>query len=203
MSRKTRFIVALVFALLVGACSLESSRRSIKSASYMMEGRTVTLGHMKRVVEAIDVYQRQTGRLPSTIEDVRHLKDPTDATRALDAVDEWNRPLIYRVRSGHATLTSFGADGKPGGSWINQDIDSDHPRAQVRLPIRDFVRLPTFPQILYWTLLPTAIAFILVFFGTKDDRRPSVGAIVTILIVGVITVLFSGFITLLDVYPDH
>ena len=46
---------------------------------------------------------------------------------ANQTTDGWNRPLQYRVtEDGIITLTSFGADGKPGGNGENVDISQSY-----------------------------------------------------------------------------
>ncbi|MEI8289359.1 MAG: type II secretion system protein GspG [Verrucomicrobiota bacterium] len=46
---------------------------------------------------------------------------------ANQTTDGWKRPLQYRVaKDGIITLTSLGADGKPGGSGENADISKSY-----------------------------------------------------------------------------
>lgn len=58
------------------------------------------------------------GRLPAALSEL-----PATAGRDNATTDGWGRGLLYTVAGASAvTLSSLGADGKPGGSDVDEDI---------------------------------------------------------------------------------
>jgi general secretion pathway protein G len=82
------------------------------------------------------MFRTDVGRFPTAGEGLKALVEaPAGAegwvgpylrkTKGLN--DPWGRPLIYAApaqEGGEATVTSLGADGKPGGAGLNADITS-------------------------------------------------------------------------------
>jgi hypothetical protein len=68
-----------------------------------------------KIFSELDKYFRDTGELPSSLNALTQ-RDPQLAT-----TDGWGRPLQYTVSNGAITVTSFGYDGKLGGSGWNTD----------------------------------------------------------------------------------
>lgn len=66
----------------------------------------------------IDIYAETNHSIPGSLEVLPRRKGYGNQT-----TDGWGRPLHYRVtQDGIITLTSLGADGKPGGEGENADI---------------------------------------------------------------------------------
>lgn len=66
-------------------------------------------------------YQRIMGRYPTQEQGFA----PLIEGKALESVpvDPWNRPYLYRREGKKGYLLSLGADGKPGGTGEDADID--------------------------------------------------------------------------------
>jgi general secretion pathway protein G len=78
---------------------------------------------------AIDTFRLDTGRFPASLEELRRSNDPRWAGPYLPKEippDPWNNPYVYKCPGEHGPydITSYGADGKPGGEGNDQDIVS-------------------------------------------------------------------------------
>ena len=80
--------------------------------------RTLTLRHMITLRGRILSFAREQDRLPATLAAL-----PPAAGREDAVLDGWKRPILYRIDAGDiVTLTSYGADGAPGGTEEMQDL---------------------------------------------------------------------------------
>ncbi len=85
----------------------------------------LTITSMGRMELRIEQYIREHGVLPERIEDIPALSN-RDAEFNLNT-DAWGRDIMYsKVDLDRARLTSWGADGKPGGRGENEDIVRVH-----------------------------------------------------------------------------
>lgn len=83
--------------------------------------------------QALDLFKLDTGRYPTTAEGLNALManpgipnwDGPYLKKALPA-DPWKRPYNYQSPGTHGDydLSSYGADGSPGGESENKDINS-------------------------------------------------------------------------------
>jgi general secretion pathway protein G len=84
------------------------------------------------LVAAIELYRLDVGRLPDPTQGLEALLvAPTDASgwagpylqRRRVPADPWNRPFAYALtEDGAFSITSLGADGRPGGEGEDADI---------------------------------------------------------------------------------
>lgn len=89
-------------------------------------------GQVQTLAGKIDSFQMDTGRLPSSLEEL--VKAPADANGWLgpyakdaELKDPWGHPIEYRApgESGPYDLVSFGKDGKAGGTSVDGDIKNN------------------------------------------------------------------------------
>jgi hypothetical protein len=75
---------------------------------------------ISEALERINLYAKEHGTVPSSLDVLtRTGEDVTWLT------DRWGRPIVYSVSDeGRLTLTSFGRDGKPGGTEKDADMSS-------------------------------------------------------------------------------
>ena len=78
----------------------------------------------------IDQFEMDTGALPQRLEDL--VSSPGNAKGWLGPYvkegalrDPWNTPYEYRVSDRSFTVTSYGADKKPGGTGVDADITNE------------------------------------------------------------------------------
>jgi general secretion pathway protein G len=90
---------------------------------------------MQSFASALDLYNLDTGRYPSSAEGLAALVHPTAGGAwngpylkgAALPNDPWNHPYIYRVPGEHGPydIMSLGSDGQEGGSGTAADISLD------------------------------------------------------------------------------
>ncbi|MDD7973715.1 type II secretion system major pseudopilin GspG [Roseinatronobacter alkalisoli] len=93
----------------------------------------VAVVQIENIRSAVQLFQLDTGRVPSEAEGLGALLSApqglpnwqgpyVDSTDAL--LDPWQRPWIYRSPAGDRafSITSYGRDGRPGGTNEDRDI---------------------------------------------------------------------------------
>ncbi|MEM7472988.1 MAG: type II secretion system major pseudopilin GspG [Pseudomonadota bacterium] len=117
-------VVVAIVGLLVGLVG-PAAMRQLQSSRV-----NATEAQIDQLRAAIDIYQIDTGRLPTEDAGLAALvADPgtpgwngpylRDGELPLDA---WGGTFIYRFDSDRVRVISLGADGQPGGSGQNADI---------------------------------------------------------------------------------
>lgn len=109
--------MVVVVLLAVGSCAAFVSRELVRELN--ASGRRTALGSLEAVAAALRLYRGRVGHFPLT----SPVADALVESRILDVVpkDLWGRPLAIEPIDGGLRITSFGADGKPGGT--NDDAD--------------------------------------------------------------------------------
>ena len=88
---------------------------------------------MQSFASALDLYNMDAGRYPSTSEGLQALVRPTPGVAAWNGpylkggtvpTDPWNHPYIYRAPGDHNPfdIVSLGSDGQEGGTGVAADI---------------------------------------------------------------------------------
>lgn len=114
-------IISLIAAVLTPSLLGQLARARVKTANLQLESTATSL----------DLFKDDIGRYPTQAEGLQALvADPgtegwlgpyLKSTKALN--DPWGRPLAYALGGdGVASITSLGADGKPGGKGVDQDL---------------------------------------------------------------------------------
>jgi general secretion pathway protein G len=117
-------IIGLIAAVLTPGVIGQLSRARVKTAQLQLQ----------TVAADLEAFRSDVGRYPTGQEGLQALlQQPQSAdgwtgpyakgNKAL--VDPWNRPLIYTaVGDGQSySVKSLGADGKPGGSGVDRDLE--------------------------------------------------------------------------------
>ena len=116
-------IICLIAAVLTPGIMGQLGRARVKTAQLQLQ----------TVAADVEAFRSDVGRYPTQQEGLQSLlKEPSGvdgwtgpyARDAKALVDPWNRPLIYTADAEGQSFTvkTFGADGKPGGSGVNRDI---------------------------------------------------------------------------------
>lgn len=84
--------------------------------------RDVTKIDIRATMEAVELFKATHGRYPSTIDGIPALLGAKVLKRA--PKDAWGHPLAYALEEGEPVVTSFGADGRPGGEGEDVDLSS-------------------------------------------------------------------------------
>ena len=122
-------VVVVILGLLIGLVG-PAMMRQLGSAKHRIAEQSVA-----RLAGILDIYRLDIGSYPSTDQGLAALNtSPAGAigwngpyvNDERGIVDPWGRPFEYRSpsrRAGRAfDISSFGADGKPGGSGEDADI---------------------------------------------------------------------------------
>src|ERR1700726_1811830 len=91
---------------------------------------------MQSFASALDLFNLDVGRYPSTAEGLTALVRPTAGLAAWNGPylkgnivpkDPWNSPYVYRAPAEHGAydIVSYGSDGQEGGSGVAADISLD------------------------------------------------------------------------------
>ena len=77
------------------------------------------------VQQAVNLFRMDTGRLPRELHEL--YRRPADVPRwsaylTEEPTDPWGNPYTYERRAEGFTLTSYGADGAPGGQAEDADL---------------------------------------------------------------------------------
>jgi general secretion pathway protein G len=109
---------------------------TLQLSGYLGRARTDTARlQLDQLATALDLFRVDVKRLPTSEEGLRALLErPPNVDdwrgpylkKSQAIVDPWGRPFIY-VRPGEHgeyDLSSYGADGRPGGSGEDQDVSN-------------------------------------------------------------------------------
>lgn len=92
---------------------------------------TVAKSQIDSFAKALDSFRLDVGRFPTTEEGLGALTVKPSNTKNWSGPylrkdvpsDPWGRPFVYRqTEQGDFSITSYGRDGKPGGTGIDEDI---------------------------------------------------------------------------------
>jgi len=83
------------------------------------------------IENALKLYYARTGKYPDTATGFKVLLD----LQLLDKApkDAWGNDYVYLLENGRPVITSYGADGAPGGDGVNADI-TNRPAATAAKP---------------------------------------------------------------------
>ena len=83
------------------------------------------------IENALKLYYARTGKYPDTATGFKTLVD----LQLIDKPpkDAWGNDYVYLLENGRPVITSYGADGSPGGDGVNADI-TNRPAATAAKP---------------------------------------------------------------------
>jgi general secretion pathway protein G len=119
-------IIGLIMGLIGPRVLNYLSESKVKAAKIQMQSFS----------SALDLFNLDTGRYPTTAEGLTALVSRTSGIAAWNGPylkggnvpnDPWNHPYIYRAPGEHGAydIKSYGSDGQEGGSGVAADISLD------------------------------------------------------------------------------
>ena len=86
---------------------------------------------ISQLENALKLYYARSGKYPDTATGFKVLLD----LQLLDKApkDAWGNDYVYLLENGRPVITSYGADGAPGGDGVNADI-TNRPAATAAKP---------------------------------------------------------------------
>lgn len=73
------------------------------------------------IQSALDLYKLENGKYPDNINSLYDKENKYIFSQQL-LYDLWGRPFYYQLDKNEYTIITFGADGKPGGTGLDEDI---------------------------------------------------------------------------------
>lgn len=191
-----RFLVAALAGVLVAIIAIivtwQTSRHEIGLRSEQFSTQ-LALGQF---AQAIDAYKEQTGTVPSSLDDLEAMEEPS--LRFSDPgqrMDGWRRPFILETDGKNCLVISYGRDGKPGGAGLDHDLTHVQPRPSGSLPtLLQCISHPTFRPMLAGCAVGGLGAFVLAWFVVKPGQfnRRSIPDVIFWLVVSAIGAAVIG-----------
>lgn len=166
-----RLLIAIIFgclmAVLPALIAWQKQGSSFYNNGYL---KGISRGHFRQIYNAV-VYRSSP---PQTLAE---LNLPQEILQ-----DGWGRPFQYEYRGTTCTITSYGRDGKPGGSGFDEDLSSDDPdrptnyeelyRTEDQPTLYQFYfELPT-RRVLQGAVITGLISFAMVFSVFSRSKVP-------------------------------
>ncbi|HZJ53508.1 MAG TPA: type II secretion system protein GspG [Myxococcaceae bacterium] len=107
-------VVLVILGLIAGAVTVAVIPR-INEAR--VDRTKLDIGNLEN---GLKLYYARTGKYPDTATGFKALLD----MQVIDKPpkDAWGNDYVYLLESGRPVITSYGADGTPGGDGVNTDI---------------------------------------------------------------------------------
>ena len=86
--------------------------------------------YIENIASALATYRARTGAYPDQAVGLGALIDLDIITRR--PKDAWGNDYVYTLDRGQPVLTSYGADGVPGGQGLDADISNRFPEFSAR-----------------------------------------------------------------------
>jgi general secretion pathway protein G len=126
----------LELLIVIAILSLLAVVGTLQLSGYLGHARTDTARlQLDQLATALDLFRVDVKRLPTNDEGLKGLLEKPDGVeswrgpylkKSQAIVDPWGRPFIYRRPGEHGEydLSSYGADGRPGGTGEDLDVSS-------------------------------------------------------------------------------
>lgn len=125
--RSLRIGIALLVGLIVCGIAIVEAYDSLCGESYRFGSPQSTTFYFLNVIPgAICSYQDKYDTLPASLEDLKKF-DEVGLLRYDEngkVCDGWGRPFLYTVDGTRYVVTSYGKDGKPGGTGMDCDLST-------------------------------------------------------------------------------
>lgn len=119
-------LVGIVLSATVLAFGLVYLTEDTTLSPHQREARA----EIRRLQTFFQQHQRILGRFPSEQEGFKRLVEVK--LIAAEPVDPWGHPYVYRYDGKTGNVLSLGADGKPGGTGEDADLDGRGVLGEVR-----------------------------------------------------------------------
>jgi general secretion pathway protein G len=113
-------VVLVILGLIAGAVTVAVIPR-INEAR--IDRTRLDIGNLEN---GLKLYYARTGKYPDTATGFKALLDMQVIDKA--PKDAWGNDYVYLLENGRPVITSYGADGAPGGDGVNADI-TNRPQA--------------------------------------------------------------------------
>lgn len=193
-----RLLLSLLIGLLVWAMTLTVAWRSTRQQ--LSHRLWVTHNFvLPAMVEAVAEYKNSNGSSPRSLTDL----DGENNRWYQDGVwiDGWGNPLASTYDGVTLLVTSYGRDGKPGGTGLDHDLTNLNPKPDASLPtFRQFLFQMPSGQIQMWCAVIGVVLFTVVLRESgKPKKKPQsvLSQAVEFIIVAIVASLVGGLLMVL------
>ena len=132
-----RWAAVIAIRIVLAYCMVGLLVSLFSVISYIWTARRMeAMAETAEIGKAVGIYLRMTGRMPTSLADLRVPQPKYDGDPILDLeVDPWGHPFGFTAEGPNsATVTCLGADGVPGGTGADEDIVVHWPSADEGAP---------------------------------------------------------------------
>jgi hypothetical protein len=132
-----RFLIASCAGFIVSTLAIFVAWQNVRDSMQVRPQQWYTQMLLREIDDAITSYQQKSNAVPRSLEQLRDV-GKEDRLRFLfenDAVlDGWHRPFHSTFDGTNFLVTSYGRDGKPGGTGLDCDLTNKDPRPSKSSP---------------------------------------------------------------------
>lgn len=207
-----RLLIAGLFGIFITGQALVIACDNFRTSR--IYAQKYTQRELVAIKQTIADYQLLKHHLPRTLKQIyseKQLKSGANENLRWQEdgslYDGWHQPFVYTVQGTRYCVTSYGQDGKSGGSGLNADLTTDNPypansRLTFLMVITDPERGDMVVTACLSGLVSGALCFVLVK-GTAFTRQNVVLRIVGFLALLIGTVFITTIITVLHIPTGH
>lgn len=198
-----RLLLACLFGGAITALALSAGQS--EAAHSILESRQATTRHtLTQINKAIADYHLTHHTLPRSLSQLKTEAGDRDYSQYPDG---WGRPFVCTVRGTHSLVTSYGRDGKPGGTGWDTDLTSDNPHPpNDGLTFRQFLTYPETQDLVQWACISGILASLLCWFTVQPQTltwRSSLGLAGQVLVTLAAAAVIAMAITVLHIPSGH
>ncbi len=198
-----RLLLACLFGGAIAALALSAGRNEA-AHSVLGSSQAGTRHTLTQINKAITDYRLTHHALPPSLSQLKREGGDTDYGQYPDG---WGRPFLYTVRVAHYLVTSYGRDGKPGGTGWDTDLTSDNPHPpNDGLTIRQFLTYPETQDLVQWACISGVLASLLCWFTVRPQaltRRTVFSLVGQVLVTLAAAAVTALVITALHIPSGH
>jgi general secretion pathway protein G len=203
-----RLAIAFSVWIVVTGISLHVAHRNLANSMGWRIQQFKTQLFLKSVAKTIDEYQRNHGKFPDSLEDVRGNENmsliPYVDGRYLDG---WGNAFAFSSTGGNCVVTSYGRDGKSGGAGLDCDLSTLNWEPPEAVPtLRQFYFEMETRSVMSSCVICGALAYALTLFTVKVSNFRTMDIPVVLIWLGIVCVsacAVAGVIAALHVPSGH
>ena len=185
--------------------ALALSAGQSEAAHSILEARQAITRHtLTQINKAIVDYRLTHHTLPRSLSQLKTEAGDRDYSQNPDG---WGRPFVYTVRGTHFLVTSYGRDGKPGGTGWDTDLTSDNPHPpNDGLTFRQFLTYRETQELVQWSCISGILAGLLCWFTIRPQTftwRGTLSLAAQVLVTLAAAAVIALAITVLHIPSGH
>jgi general secretion pathway protein G len=199
------FGISLATAIVVSAIVIVTAWRVPGSQINLRMDQLMTQIKLRRIDAAINRFEEKHGAPPASLKDL--LTDPPQEVD-FNGEDGWRRPYIWQNVGQRIIVTSYGMDGKPGGTGLDHDLTNLDPVPHDCSPTlwQFLFEMKESRKMVMGMVGCGVLAFLTAFLliGKADLSRAGLGTLMAKLVItGAAMVVLGWFMAFLEIPAGH